>query len=98
MRQIETLESTDLTTTQMHALPYLLTTPTVAQAAREANIARATLYRWMDDAAFRDELERLRREAANVAKVELRGLMLKAVGVLADSMEDQNPFVRLQAA
>ena len=94
MRQIETLESTDLTTTQMDALPYLLTTPTVAQAAREANIARATLYRWMDDAAFRDELERLRREAANVAKVELRGLMLKAVGVLADSMEDQNPFVR----
>ena len=24
--------------------------------------------------------------------------MLKAVGVLADSMEDQNPFVRLRAA
>ena len=46
----------------------------------------------MHDPAFRDELERLRGEAAKVAKAELSGLMLKVVGVLADSMEDQNPF------
>ena len=105
MRQNETEKPTSLTTKQQRALPYLVTAPSVlvtapsvAQGAEEADIARATLYRWMHDPAFRDELERLRGEAAKVAKVELRGLMLKAVGVLADSMEDQNPFVRLRAA
>ena len=98
MRQNETEKPTSLTTKQQQALPYLVTAPSVAQGAEEADIARATLYRWMHDPDFRDELERLRGEAAKVAKVELRGLMLKAVGVLADSMEDQNPFVRLRAA
>ena len=51
-----------------------------------ADVARATLYRWMNDPFFRHELERLRTEAATVAKLELKGLMFKAVGVLADSM------------
>ena len=93
-----TQKTTLLTTKQLCVLPYLVTAPTIAQAASEANIGRTTLYRWLEEPSFRDELERLRREAASVAKLELRGLMLNAVGVLADAMQDQNPYIRLRAA
>ena len=91
MSQNESENSTNLTPRQVRALPYLVTSPTVAEAAREAEVARATLYRWMNDPVFRDE-------AASVAKLELKGLMYKAVAVFADAMEHPNPFVRLRAA
>ena len=80
MRQNETEKPTSLTTKQQRALPYLVTAPSVAQGAEEADIARATLYRWMHDPAFRDELERLRGEAAKVAKVELRNYLKILLG------------------
>ncbi len=98
MCQKETENSTSLTQRQLETPPYLVAAPSVSEASRQAKVARATLYRWMDDSLFRDEYERLRRQAGQVAKVELRGLMFKAVNVLAESMEDTNPFVRLRAA
>ena len=52
----------------------------------------------MEDDEFRRELERLRDEAAELAHIELKGLMFKATLVLGEAMEDSNPFIRLRAA
>ena len=59
---------------------------------------RTTLHRWMNDDGFRENLERLRAKAADLARTELQGLMLKAIVVLAEAMEDPSPGVRLRAA
>jgi len=63
---------------QLAALPYIATAPSLSEAARRAEIGRTTLYRWLEEPEFRDELERWRRGAAELASLELRGLMLKA--------------------
>ena len=52
----------------------------------------------MEDDDIRAELGRVRGQAAELACVELKGLMLKAVHVLGSAMEDPNPNVRLRAA
>ena len=52
----------------------------------------------MQDDQFRARLQELRAEAAELARTELRGLMLKSVVVLAESLEDPNPNIRLRAA
>ena len=83
---------------QLRAMPYLVASPTVSEGARLAQVGLRTLYRWMDDDDFRRELERQRSEAAELAYVELKGLMLKSVQVLGSAMEDPNPNVRLRAA
>ena len=83
---------------QLRAMPYLVASPTVSEGARLAQVGLRTLYRWMDDDDFRRELERQRSEAAELAYVELKGLMLKSVHVLGSAMEDPNPNVRLRAA
>ena len=87
-----------LTERQLNALPYLVAGRTITEGAELADIGRTTLYRWLNDPEFRSEFERLRNEAAELAYVELKGLMFKAALVLGGAMEDSNPFVRLRAA
>ena len=82
---------------QRAALPYLVTATTVAEGARLANIGRATLYRWINDPDFRNRLETLRADAADLARTELDGLMLKGMLALAQALEDPSPAIRLRA-
>ena len=90
--------ATDLTEKQVVALPYVAAATTLSEGARLASIGRTTLHRWMEDAQFRRALENARAEAADLARTELQGLMLKDVLVLAESLEHPKPEVRLRAA
>lgn len=98
MKQNGTDDATNLTERQLVALPYLTASVSLSEGARLANVGRTTLYRWLEDSEFRRELERLRGEAAALARVELNGLMLKGIVVLAEAMEDPNLFVRVRGA
>jgi hypothetical protein len=70
----------------------------MTDAATTLDVSRRTLYRWMEDPDFRTEYERVREEASAVATAELRGLMLKATAVLAETMDHKYPEIRLRAA
>lgn len=87
-----------LTHRQAMAMPYLASAPSLAEAAQAANVHRSTLHRWMKDPVFRDELERMRGDAINLAYAELQGIALKSVSVLADLLDDPSPRVRNMAA
>ena len=77
----------------------VVSSTSLAQAARDADVHRATLHRWMEDDNFREELVRLRQEAAKLARSELQELMLVSVAVLADAMENAASHdVRVRAA
>ena len=90
--------SSHLTRRQILALPILATTPSRAQAARESGISESTLYRWLRDEHFHDELRRLTAEAAERTRQELEDLTFQSVRVLRELMEDSDPMVRLRAA
>ena len=91
--------SSALTPRQRKALPMVVSSTSLAQAARDADVHRATLHRWMEDDKFREELVRLRQEAVELARSELQELMLVSVAVLADAMENAASHdVRVRAA
>ena len=98
MRQNDTEKTTSLTHRQLAALPHIAASPRLSQGARSASIGRATLYRWLQDEPFRQALERLQSDAADFARSELQGLMLKGILVLSQAMDDSNPDIRLRAA
>ena len=99
MEQDETQErNVDLTPKQTVAMPYIAANPSMTEAAKAAGISRVTLYRWMQDPSFRAELERIRRDAVDLAYAELRGLALKSVTAIAELLEDPDPRVRSMAA
>ena len=91
-------EEFGLSRRQLAALPYLIAAPTLSEGARLAQIGRTTLHRWIQDPHFQMELERRRSDAADLAKAEANGLMLKAVQVLAEALEHNSPHVRLRAS
>jgi hypothetical protein len=78
--------STELNPRQRKAILHLLSARTVKQAAKEAKIRLPTLYRWMKEPLFREELERLRSEIVSDTVAQLKVYSLQAVGVLADLM------------
>ena len=87
-----------LTHRQQFALQIMVETPSISEAARQSKIARKTLYRWLEDDDFRQELSRLHQEAAELAREETQSLMLQGVAVLAASMKDPDKAIRLRAA
>ncbi len=97
MQQDATPESNSLSDRQLAAIPYLVASTTIKEAAEAAKVHRVTLHRWMNDPEFRAEYDSQRKEASELAYSELRGLMLRGTFVLAESMEDPNPMVRLRA-
>ncbi len=86
-----------LTPRQAVALPHIAAESNLARGAEAAQIGRRTLTRWMDDPAFRAELERIRRNISDLAFNVVEGLTLKSVIRLDQLLDDPDPNVRLRA-
>lgn len=78
---------------QAVALPYIASEPTLAQGANAAQIARSTLTRWMNDPAFRAELERVRNNIADLAYTELESLTFKSVIRIAQLLDSEDESI-----
>ena len=92
------IKQSQLTRRQMLALPILAAAPNMTQAAREAGISESTLYRWRQNEHFRNELQRLTAETADLTRQEMESLTRQSSQVLSDLMQDPDPMVRLRAA
>ena len=97
LQKVTDSKSDYLSQRQLMALPYIVAEPTISEGARAAGIARMTLTRWMRDPAFREELERVRRNIAEFAFNELEGLTIKCVVRLQQLLDDPDPNVRHRA-
>jgi hypothetical protein len=62
-----------------------------------ASVGRSTLCRWINEPGFRKRLEALRADAADLARAELNGLMLKGCSPRTLALKDPNPSIRLRA-
>ena len=78
-------------------MPHILSAGSERDGARAAQISRTTLQRWMDNPAFRAELEDRRRASAALCHNEYQELALNGVNILADLLTDPSPYIRLNA-
>jgi len=83
---------------QQQALRALLENPTIAAAAENCGLSERTLYRYLEDADFLAQYQRLRARLVDQAVAELQKIGVEAVGVLRASFEDESVSVRLRAA
>ena len=82
---------TKLSGKQIAALPHLASSNSIIKGAISAGLSRSTAYRWMKDPEFRRQVEHIREEAADLAKSEIKGLMLKAVTVINETLHSDDP-------
>ena len=87
-----------LTQRQITALPHLIRPGTLAEQAKNARIARTTLYRWLQDPDFRRTLEQLREDSIHLAESQLQAMSYQAAGVIFEALHDEDPNVRFRAA
>ncbi len=97
LQNVTARQNDSLSQRQQVALPYIVAESTISEGARAAGIARMILTRWMRDPAFREELERVRRNIAEFAFNELEGLTIKCVVRLQQLLDDPHPNVRHRA-
>ena len=87
-----------LTHRQYRAIECLITCPTNAEAAREAGVSLATLYRWLKTPAFRDVYRRRHAEALLHVIEQTGDHLVKVFQDLTVQLNSPDPQVRLQAS
>ena len=70
----------------------------MAHTATAVNVSERTLYRWLNEPEFKAAYEELRDVEADIARVELRGLALRAATTLSKAMDNPDPYISLRAA
>jgi AcrR family transcriptional regulator len=89
--------SSKLTPRQKKVLPFLLSHP-VERACAEAGISKQSVYRWLKDDAFKNELERLRDETFERSLQRIKDVAGLALDKLIELLEAPKADVRARAA
>jgi len=89
-----------LTTKQEGAIVALLASPSIAEAAKKVGIGTRTLFRWLQDPAFREAYRDARRETVSHAIAMLQAGAMEAVETLRNVMRDAeaNAATKVSAA
>ena len=86
-----------LTHRQHRAIECLITCPTKADAAREAGVSLATLYRWLKTPAFRETYKRRHAQALLHVMEQTGDHLVQVFDDLAVQLNSPDPNVRLLA-
>ncbi len=88
----------DFTKKQVHTLPFLATCPTFTEAAEKAGVTYKQICEWMHQESFKNEVRRLQDEVLENAVAFLKSATTKAVEVLVDLLNEEDPRTRRGAA
>lgn len=93
-------QTEDLTAKQQRAIEALLSQSSIRDAAKKAQASETTLFRWLQDEAFKKAYLDARREATKQAIAQLQQAGGEAVKTLREVMKDKkaNPGARVSAA
>jgi len=91
-------EKGGLTPPQRKLILALADARTVAGAARQAGVARSSVYVWLENPAFRAEVSRVRDLLFTEALDMVNGAMAKAVSKLVEQLDHGSSTIRLKAA
>lgn len=93
MKPVETLSAK-----KRAALRALLSGLTLESAASASGVSRVSLWRWLQEPAFNEELQRLESEAIQAVSRRLLTLATGAADVLEKALQDSKATIRLRAA
>lgn len=88
----------ELTPQQEQAILALVSTDTLAKAAKKAGVAESTLWDWKQRPAFARAYRRARRQLVDAQMTELIKLGKAAVAALKRNLKCKNPAVEVRAA
>jgi len=86
-----------LTDKQLKAIPHLVFASSLEEGRKQAKIGKATLYEWLKNPDFKDELRRQRDEVVKEALETLKSAITKAVEGMVCLMDSDNENIKQKA-
>ncbi len=86
-----------LTRKQLEAIPRLVGARSFEEGCRKARVAKSTLYQWLKDETFKNELEKQREVVIREALERLKTSITMAVDGLIELAGDNEKGIRLRA-
>ncbi len=83
---------------QRRVIPHLLAAPSIEEGCKRAKVGKATLYEWLKNETFKDEIRRQRQEIVTGALETLKANVSKATEVIVGLLESENESIRHRAA
>lgn len=80
------------------AIAALVSTSTIAEAAKQCGLSEPTLYRYLQDEAFTAEYRKARRSVYESALGQIQSVTAEAVMTLKDALASENDSVKVRAA
>jgi putative insertion element HTH domain-containing protein len=87
-----------LTDRQLRVIPYLLASPSIEEACRRARINKSSVYEWLKDETFREELKRQRDAVSERALDSLKANIAKATKKLVEHLDSKRENISIRAA
>jgi hypothetical protein len=87
-----------LTDRQLRVIAYLLTSPSTEEACRRAKINKTTVYEWLRNETFREELKRQRDAVIEHALDSLKANISKATQTLVKHLDSKRENISIRAA
>jgi hypothetical protein len=87
-----------LTDKQLRAIPFLLAAPSIEEGCKRARVAKATVYGWLKEETFREELRKQREEVVRGALETLKANTAKATETLVKLLDSQKEGIRARVA
>ena len=87
-----------LSSKQLRAIPILIASDTVEEAAQEIGVSRTTLYSWLEKEEFDQAVKVARRKLLDKSLNKLTNVSMKAVNTLEKLLDAESEAVRRAAA
>ena len=87
-----------LTAKQIRMIPYLLGAPSIEEGCKRARVSKVTVYGWLKEEAFREELRRQREEVVREALETLKANVSKATETLVKLLDSDKEGIQARAA
>ena len=87
-----------LTSKQARVIPYLLGAPSLEEGCKRARVSKVTVYAWLKQENFREELKHQRNELIRGALDCLKANVSKATETLVKLLDSKSEPIRARAA
>jgi len=91
-------DSKALTARQTRVIPYLLDASSIEEGCKRARVSKVTVYAWLKQENFRQELERQRDELIRGALDSLKANLSKATETLVKLLDSDSEPMQARAA
>jgi hypothetical protein len=91
-------DSKALTARQTRVIPYLLDASSIEEGCKRARVSKVTVYAWLKQENFRQQLKRQRDELIERALDNLKANVSKATETLVNLLSSKSEPIRARAA